>query len=371
MGRYSLHHQLFRLLHLMILPVLYGLTRLAAGSPSLVESAFSNGVYPVVRNAISAVTRTMPFSIAETLIVSGAAFMAIFLLVRLIRAIFFRKDAWMKLLSLVITYVLLASYLAFVFYAAWGFNYFRPTIGERLDLPEREYSSEELELVCYDLAGRAAELRARVNENADGVFKCVPDEIKESVVTAYADFGATRPSFKADVPKVKPVYFSEFLSRCGISGIFIPFTEEPNVNTHQPPLYIPFSAAHETAHYLGFAREEDANFLAFLVGKDSSDPALAYSAYMHALVHCGNALYDADPEAYSSLRESYPDGMKRDLQDYSAYLDGYSDGAIYEAMNDMNDSYLKFNEQEKGVLSYEEDVALILRYYDSCRFFGQ
>ena len=35
----------------------------------------------------------------------------------------------------------------------------------------------------------------------------------------------------------------------------------------------------------------------------------------------------------------------------------------------MNDSYLKFNGQEKGKLSYEEDVALIMRYYDSRGFF--
>ena len=36
----------------------------------------------------------------------------------------------------------------------------------------------------------------------------------------------------------------------------------------------------------------------------------------------------------------------------------------------MNDSYLKFNDQPKGVASYEEDVLLILRLYDSERFFS-
>lgn len=371
MGRYSLHHQLFRLFGLLILPILYLLTRLASGAPTLVESAFSNGLYPVIRNGVSAITRLVPFSLAEALIVSGAAVLVVFLIVRVIRAIFIRKDALIKLLSLIITIALLASWLAFFFYVMWGFNYYRPGIDKKLDLPEREYSSAELERVCYDLAGKASALRERVVTDASGVFKCDMVSAKEGVITAYAEFGASRPSFKADVPQAKSVYFSEALSAAGISGVFIPFTEEPNVNVHQPSLYIPFCAAHETAHYLGFAKEEDANFLAFLVLKDSTDPALAYSGVMHALVHCGNSLAALDKEAYSALRQSYPEGMERDLADYSAYLAKYEDGAVYSTMNDLNDSYLKFNDQEKGVGSYEEDTALILRYYDSMRFFAQ
>lgn len=369
MRRYTLHHQLFRLLHLLILPALYVLTRLAAGSPAAVESAYSNTVYPVIRNAISAVSRTMSFSIAEFLIISGIAAIVIFLIVRVVRAIFIRKAALIKLLSLIITYVLMASYLAFAFYVVWGFNYFRPDIGTRLDLPRREYSTGELEALCYELAGHAAELRASVDEDENGVFKFDIERMKDSVLDAVKGFGNARPSFQTDAPKVKSVYFSEFLSSCGISGIFIPFTEEPNINVHEPCLYIPFSAAHETSHYIGYAREEDANFLAFLITKDANDPALAYSGYMHALVNCANRLAASDREAYMALRETYTEGMKRDLADYSNYLMKYSQTKLRQTMDDLNDSYLKLNDQEKGVLSYEEDVALILRYYDSQRFF--
>jgi hypothetical protein len=370
LGRYSLHHQLFRLFGLLILPVLYLLVRLASGAPTIVESAFSNGLYPVIRNGISAVTRLVPFSLAEALIVSGAVFIVIFLVIRIFRAIFLRKDALIKLLSLIITLALLASWLLFFFYFSWGFNYYRPGIDKKLDLPEREYSAEELELVCYDLADRAARLREKVVTDEAGVFKCDTGKVKEAVINAWTEFGASRPSFKAEVPTAKSVFFSEALSAAGISGIFIPFTEEPNINVHQPSLYIPFSAAHETAHYMGFAREEDANFLAFLVLKDSADPALAYSAAMHALVHCGNSLAKLDRDAYRVLRESYPEAVERDLAAYSKYLEAYEDGAVYNTMNDLNDSYLKFNDQEKGVLSYEEDTSLILRYYDSMRFFA-
>ena len=78
-------------------------------------------------------------------------------------------------------------------------------------------------------------------------------------------------------------------------------TEEPNVNTNEPSLFLAHSAAHETAHYLGYAAEEDANFLGYLVCEASNSHALKYSAAMHALVHCMSALYKADPDAYDEI----------------------------------------------------------------------
>ena len=369
MRRKTIPGQLLRLLQLISLGLLYILIKLAAKSPALVEAVYSQKVYPFIRNAVSAVTRVLPFSLAEVIAMILVTAAAILLIVRVVRLIFFRKEALVKLLSSIITIVLTCSYLVIAFYVMWGFNLYRPDVAEKLDLPEREYSVEELRAVCEDLLEHANELRTRVNTDENGIFNDDVGEMKAAVINAYTEFGASRPSFKADVPQVKTLIFPEILSRCGISGIFVFLTEEPNVNTDEPFLYTPFNAAHETAHYLGYAHEEDANFIAFLVITGSNDPALAYSGYVHALTHFAKALRQADQNAYNTLYASYSPELIADLRDYSAYYEAYTDTKVYHAAQDMNDSYLKFNGQEKGKLSYEEDVALIMRYYDSRGFF--
>ena len=155
------------------------------------------------------------------------------------------------------------------------------------------------------------------------------------------------------------------MSSAGSAGIYIPYTAEANVNTDQPDLYIPASTAHETAHYFGFAREDEANFIAYYASMFSEDPALRYSAVMNALVCCGNALCEQDRELYIAMRERYTDGMNRDLTEYRNYLANSSGGKLEEISDKLNDTYLKHNGQTEGVDSYYQMTRLLLAYFES------
>lgn len=365
----SFARQILRLLQLLIVPFTFLLIKIAEKTPGVVESVYSTGIYPVIRSAVSFLTRFVPFSVAEILLYLTVAFIALALIVRIIRLIFVRPGALKRLISLIISVAVAAGYLFFLFYLMWGFNYYRYPVDKKLDLPEREYTVEELYSVCIDLAEKAKEARNGVQLDTSGIFCGTFREMKSQVTETYKAFGQIKPSFKASVPPAKRVLASKFLSKCGISGIYIFLTEEPCINTNEPFLYQPFSAAHETAHYLGYAREEDANFIAFMVCTTSGSGAVSYSAYMHALVHCGNALSKANKELYRELWSHYSDGMIADFENYNEYYDQYSGTDTWNTSNEINDNYLKFNDQDSGVLSYEEDVALILRYYDSCGFF--
>ncbi|MCR5808507.1 MAG: DUF3810 domain-containing protein [Clostridiales bacterium] len=370
MRRNTIPRQLARLLQLVILLLVYFLVKAASKAPSIVETLYSQKLYPIIRGAVSSVTGMVPFSIAELIALLVLAIIVVLLVVRVIRLILVKKGSLVKLISLVISVALAAAYLVFAFYVMWGFNYFRQPIAQKLDLPEREYTKEELSAVCFDLAEHASMLRELVPTDDNGVFTGEFDQMRENIRAAYADFGASRPSFKANVPLVKPLASSDMFTRGGTEGMFIFLTEEPCINSSIPFLALPFASAHETAHFMGYAREEDASFLAFLVLRDAADPSAAYSGYMHALVNCAKALAKADREEYERLVSTYSEGMKKDLAAYSEFYRPYADTKAWEASNKLNDSYLKANQQEKGVLSYEEDVALILRFYDSRRFFN-
>ncbi|HWR18500.1 MAG TPA: DUF3810 domain-containing protein [Clostridia bacterium] len=354
--------QLKKLPWLLLIPLGFYLNDLAIKNPEWIERNFSNGIYPNISSAIAFLTSQTNSSVAEFLIYALVAFISIYLLV-LVIGLILRKIRPVRLVSFLLSLCLTAGILLNVFYITWGFNYTRPPLSSSMNLDVHERPIEELNALCEDLAESADILRAQVDENEKGVFY-LPGGYRskfQKIPAAYEELNNNIHFFNAKATIAKSVFYSEGLSYAGIAGIYVPFSAEPNVNVNQPALLLLSSAAHETAHYMGIAREDEANFMAYLSSIHSDDPAIAYSGVMLALTHCANKLYDADYDAYASLYASYSDGMKRDLNDYNTYWDAY-EGPVEEAITQVNDNYLKFNNQENGVKSYGMMVDLLLAY---------
>jgi predicted aminopeptidase len=159
----------------------------------------------------------------------------------------------------------------------------------------------------------------------------------------------------------KPVYISGVMSRLGLSGFYMPFTGEPNFNAAQPDFDLPYVIAHEKAHQRGFAHEDEANFLAFLVCVNSTDPYIRYSGYLNALRVAGAARW-SDPAFFKSLFARIGEGPRQDLRARDAFWSRYQ-GPARAAAERVNDSYLKANRISSGTRNYGEDIALIVGYY--------
>jgi len=160
----------------------------------------------------------------------------------------------------------------------------------------------------------------------------------------------------------KSIPFPEILSWLGIAGIYIPHTGEPLVNTGPEDWQIPFTAAHEAAHLRGWAREDEANYLAFWVLKDDSNPALAYSAWSTALLYVASALERAGPPgkaAWARVLATLDLGVRDDWKRSSAYWNRFK-GPVREAASAVNDLYLKSQGQADGIKSYGRMVDLLL-----------
>lgn len=351
-----------RLPWLLLIPLGLLLPGLAARYPWAAE-AYAQGIYPWISGALGTISGLFPVSLAELLLYGLLLGAGGWLLASLVLTAL-KKRPLVKLLRLVLTLAISGGVLLNVFYIAWGFNYARPTLYTLLDLPVQERPVEELEALCRELAAEAASLREQVSQDADGVFY-LPEGWRDSfsqLPAAYEALGAELPLFAQPAKAPKGVLLSEGMSWAGIAGIYIPFTAEANVNVHQPALLLLSSGAHEMAHYLGFAREDEANFIAYLACIHSQDPSIAYSGVMLALIHCGNQLYKADPAAYQAVWEAYyTQGMIRDLRQYNAYWDGY-EGKVEAVVDQINDGYLKHNQQESGVQSYGMMVDLLLAW---------
>ncbi len=360
----TLRRELIRLPWLLLIPLGLLLPKLAANHPDWIERWFSNGLYPVVHGVLGFISSAVPFSIAEFILYALIIGIPLLLIIQVYQTVKKRR-APVQLLRTVISLCIIAGVLINAMYLCWGLNYARPQLKTLLGLDVHERPAGQLIELSHTLADKANELRVHLREDEAGVFiyRTGLNDMLKSIPSAYTALAAKEGLFQnVRIYAPKYVLASEALSWAGISGIFIPFTAESNVNVHEPPLLTPTCAAHECAHAAGIARENEANFVGYLACMASGDMDLQYSAVMLALINCGNQVHALDKEAYRELYARYSDGVKRDLIAYSAYWDAY-EGPVQEAMTEMNDGYLKHNQQESGVKSYGEMVDLLLAWY--------
>ena len=147
----------------------------------------------------------------------------------------------------------------------------------------------------------------------------------------------------------------------GVGGLYSPFTCEAVINTDCTPPSLPFTVAHEMSHSLLVAREEEANFPAFLACSSCDDAALQYSAYFMGLLYTCSAYYQADFEGYRTFYFSLDEGVRDDLIAYSEHVSGY-DGWVSDLQSSINDILLKSNGQQQGVDSYGLMVNLLVAW---------
>ena len=87
----------------------------------------------------------------------------------------------------------------------------------------------------------------------------------------------------------------------GFSGYLNPITNEAQVDGLIPEFKFPTTASHEAAHQIGYAAENEANFIGFLAASHHPDTYFRYSGYAFGLRHCLAELYRREPEMYSDL----------------------------------------------------------------------
>ena len=94
--------------------------------------------------------------------------------------------------------------------------------------------------------------------------------------------------------------YPELMRALSMGGVYVPWTGETIVSMVEPSIALPFIAAHESAHAAGYAREDEANFIAY---QRCMDMGLRgqYSGTMFALYYTMETLHDTDESSWSAL----------------------------------------------------------------------
>ena len=242
----------------------------------------------------------------------------------------------------------------------WGLNYSRKPYAETAGLKTQAVEVDKVEELAKQLAQQANELRAQVCEGDEAFrLELSQRQVMKKVNQAYANAAQKYPWLSGTYGTPKIALLSTPLAHLNIAGIFTPFLMEAHVNGHEADVMLAATAMHEAAHLRGFAREDEANYIAYAVCMESDDAFVRYSGTLLGLVYAGNALNGSDPEAYRAVWETYSPGVVAALRAYSAAWAPYK-GRASEVGDQMNDAYLKANNQSDGVKSYGRMVDLMI-----------
>lgn len=336
------------------------LQSLARRKPHFVEHYYSRTLFPRIGHALSRVNGLFGFSLAEFAVIAIVPIL-IGALIYQGRQIYLRRRSARKIIRAdLLTAIWIAGSAMMLFLLLWGFNYEREPLGNSLGLAKRHASNEQLETVsAWIVSGINSNYEA--SRSWPGSPPLGRAQLYELIESAYQREPLLAGLCSGGYAQAKPVHFSGLMSRLGLSGIYFPFTGEANFNAAQPDFDLPYTIAHEKAHQCGFAREGDANFIAFLVCSNSTNAYLRYSAYLNAL-DVVYAMAESAPDRYRRASTMLDEGPQADLSARSAFWARYV-GRASAISHRINNSYLKANNIPSGTRSYSEDVALIIGYY--------
>ncbi|MBQ1222841.1 MAG: DUF3810 domain-containing protein [Oscillospiraceae bacterium] len=326
--------------------------------PEVITESFR----PFSRNVLRAMARFwsfVPFSAAEILLYA-AIVIAVVWVIRLIWVLISGSRPRIKFLFRFVSVLLLVAVFAVeAYYGLWGMNYFGQTLGSELGLNVQKRSSAELAELSEYLVRKTNALAREVKRNEDGTFSSdyTFEGFAEAVSCEFSEYSGE------EEPPVKYVIASRGLSHFRTTGIFVAYTGEANVNADNYISSLPFCMAHETAHRYAVAREDEANFMAFLVLNDAEDPALRYSVYLAALRYTQSQLASADKDAYLAVASEYNELVRFDNAKYSEYWSQF-EGKAAEVSQKTNNAYLSANGAPDGVKSYGRMVDLLLAWYE-------
>lgn len=321
-----------------------------------VEVHYSASIYPPIGGFLRAAFGWIPFSIGDLLyllLIAIAAWLAIQGILSI------KKDGWSaplqwRYLKAILIFIT-GTYLAFNI--LWGLNYNRLGISHQLDLARDEKDTAQLRR----LTGRLLDRTNGFSSHAGLLRDIPPDRIFQGAVDSYARAEAEFPFLRYQHPSVKRSLFGEIGNYLGYSGYYNPFTAEAQINDAVPTVLHPFVACHEIAHQIGYAREDEANFVGFLAARMSADTAFLYSAYFDMFLYANAALYRTDSAAANMNMKSLHPEVQRDIVKLREFRVKYQ-SPIEKIIDMAYDRYLRMNQQPEGTLTYGRVVRWLMAF---------
>ena len=345
----------------LLLPVQILLLQLLKYFPETVETYYSLGFYKYLSMASRTLFGWAPFSMGDVfyILITFLALRWLYLNIRRLR---------FEPISFIVDIVATVSIVYFMFHALWGFNYYRLPLHKSLGL-DAEYTTEELVATTKRLIDKSNAMHRELGY-ADSTKIDLPytqQEIFDKAENGYDNIISEFPSLAYRPTSIKKSGWSLGLTYMGYSGYYNPFSGEAQVNNLIKTYKFPVVSCHEMAHQVGYAAENEANFIATLTSVHNDDPYIQYAGYIFALRYCVNEIARRDMPTYEALLPTINFGILESYREMREFWGAYENPFEVFSKHFYN-YFLKANNQSRGIMSYNYMVALIVNYYEDRPF---
>ena len=324
-----------------------------------VEQYYTYGFYPYISRLLRLLFGWIPFSIGDLFYLAAGIYL-IWKAVKYLRLLASRVEkkylGWVLLKKI----LRLAVVVYLVFNIFWGLNYNRLGISSQLKLDVDEYSIGSLDTLTSILQDRLNFWENRV-DSSKRISMNKNRVLFEEGVAAYDNAKKHMPFLTYQYSSIKPSMFSTIGHYFGFTGYYNPFSGEAQIKTNAPFFIKPFVVTHEIGHQLGYAKENEANFVAFLACRNSPNAEFRYSLYFEMYQYVIRDLARKDSVKANLYRDQLHPQVRKDINEFIAYLIT-SKNAVEPWVTDFYDGYLKMNNQPKGKMTYNEVVAWLVAY---------
>lgn len=333
------------------------LIKIIARFPGFIESYYSNGFYPFISKLFRYLLGWMPFSFGDIIYTLASIYVIRWLYVNRKR---FRRDYK----NVIIEVFAVISICYFSFHILWGLNYYRQPLHKNLNL-HADYTTEQLIKITETLIKKSNKLHGQITSN-DTLKIDIPyskGEILKRAPLGYENLKTTFPHLKYHPKSVKKSIYSYPLTYMGFSGYLNPFTNEAQVDGLIPIFKFPTTATHEIAHQLGYAAENEANFIGYMAATNHEDIYIKYCGYTFGLRFCLNEIFMRDECLFEDMVADVNKGILNNYKETREFWEAH-ENPFEPYFKLFYGNFLKVNNQNKGMESYSYVVALLVNYLE-------
>tara|TARA_B100001063_G_scaffold45106_1_gene38831 strand:+ start:1906 stop:2922 length:1017 start_codon:yes stop_codon:yes gene_type:complete len=299
-------------------------------NPSIIDDYYPDYLYSNILKINSFIYSNINIPVGEILYL-----ILIVILIYLVYRVFsFKINDSVNLMAFI-------SIVYFIFYSFWGLNYFKTSISYELKI-KNNYEFEELDNTLNFII-------TQINDEVPLLQEF--DKLNFFEITNMTDLN------------VKQSLAPSYLLLQTVSGHFIPFTSESVINFDIPKINLPVVIFHEYAHQMGYADEAEASFIGFMKAVESNNANVRYSGYFNALLNLLNEVNKNHKEELEDYISKLSERVISDINYNTEFWSRYSNNFFDKVQKYIYDLYLKSNNQEDGIMTYNKVSNFIIDYY--------
>lgn len=342
-----------------VLTLIIILIKILSANAQWVETFYTTKAYLAISSLLRLLLGWLPFSVGDLLYL-----LVIFWFIRKLwrfSAKLFRRKINPKWFANSAYKLLIISMLIYItFNILWGINYNREKISGQLDLKLVKPDTADLKMI-------EKLLLVKVNQSKQALItqKAFYPNNKELFNRAAANYQKAEklyPFLSYKHKAVKSSMFGLLGNYFGFTGYYNPFSGEAQVNIRVPKFILPYTTSHEIAHQLGYAKEQEANFVGYLAATSSTDTLFHYSTYLDLFVYANRQLFFVDSVSAKNFTEQLIPEVKADIIEWKEFLEKYKN-PLEPVIRWAYGNFLRANQQPKGITSYDEVVADLIAFY--------